>query len=209
MGPGRTGGVRAETRGGARPVRSLAMLVLFHDVTDPASAVAVARFTRLAREGLPIEFEGFDAVGLDMALPPDIEVLSRLHALEGPAAAEGVVLRRPQRTPPTALAHVLLAAAEGTPAAHDVRVAVYCAHWEDGADIADPAVLQSLGTANGMDEGALAAVLADRVALASRRRQMAAHRREGVGGVPVLLASRTLVPGLLEESQIRDLAASI
>lgn len=187
----------------------MAMLVLFHDVTDPASAVAVARFTRLAREGLPIEFEGFDAVGLDMALPPDIEVLSRLQALEGPAASEGVVLRRPSVSPPTGLAHVLLAAAEGTDCAHDVRTALYRAHWEDGTDIADPAVLLAVGTVNGMDGDALGALLADRVALASRRRQMAAHRREGVGGVPVVLASRTLLPGLLEESQIRDLAASI
>lgn len=184
------------------------MLVLFHDVTDPTSAVAVARCTRLAREGMAIEFEGFEAVGLDLVMPPDIEVLARLEGLTAQAAAERVALRRPRRMPPTALAHVLLAHAERTPRAHDVRLAVYRAYWERGADVAEAAVLVDLAVGAGLDRVEMGHLLADRVALVSRRRQMAAHRREGVGGVPVILASRTLVPGLLEEDQLRALAAT-
>lgn len=185
------------------------MLTLFHDVTDPASAIAVARCTRLAREGLPIAFEGFEAVGLDIALPPDLDLLARLDRLADEAAAEGLVLRRPRVQPPTGLAHVLLAHAEGTPAAHDVRLAVYAAFWADGADLADQAVLVRVATGAGLPRDDVAALLADRVELASRRRQMATHRRDGVGGVPVVLASRTLVPGLMDERQLRDLAAAV
>ncbi|HUG83246.1 MAG TPA: DsbA family protein [Euzebya sp.] len=185
------------------------MLVLFHDITDPASAVAVARCTRLAREGLPIAFEGFEAVGLDVALPPDIEVLARLDGLGAQAAAEGLTLNRPQMMPPTGLAHVLLAHAETTPHAHDVRLALYARYWGDGADIASHSVLQDLAARCGLGVAAVAQVLGDRVGLALRRREMAAHRRDGIGGVPVILASRTLLPGLLEESQLRDLAAAV
>lgn len=184
------------------------VLVLFHDVTDPTSAVAVARCTRLAREGLPIEFEGFEVVGLDLVLPPDIDVLAKLDGLVGPAAAEGVVLRRPRHMPPTGLAQVLLAHAEHTPLAHDVRLAVYRAYWAEGADIADADVLVEVAVGCGLEAADMAALLGDRAALASRRRQMAAHRREGVGGVPVILASRTLVPGLLDEDQLRALAVA-
>lgn len=185
------------------------MLVLFHDVTDPASAVAVARCTRLAREGLPIAFEGFEAVGIDLTMPPDLEVLAKLDGLTAPAHAEGLDLNRPHQMPPTGLAHVLLAHAETTPQAHDVRLALYQAYWHDGADIASSAVLQGLAGRCGLAPDPVAELLGDRVALAQRRREMAMHRREGIGGVPVILASRTLLPGLLEESQIRDLAAAV
>ncbi|WP_370325740.1 DsbA family protein [Euzebya sp.] len=185
------------------------MLTLFHDVTDPASAIAVARYTRLARDGVDVTFEGFEAVGLDVVMPVDVGVLAALEDLADVAAAEGVVLRRPPAMPPTGLAHVLIAHAETTPQAHDVRAAVYAAHWREGRDIADPAVLVEVAAAAGLDREPVAALLADRVALAQRRREMAAHRRDGVGGVPVVLASQTLVPALLEESQIRELAAAI
>ncbi|CAN5378818.1 hypothetical protein BH23ACT9_BH23ACT9_34640 [soil metagenome] len=185
------------------------MLVLFHDVTDPASAVAVARCTRLAREGVPIEFDGFEAVGIDVTMPPDVEVLALLDRLGDEAASEGLHLRRPRSTPPTGLAHVLLAHAEPTPAAHDLRLAVYRAYWTGGADLTDHAVLTDLAVTAGLDGAAVDALLADRVELASRRRRMAAHRREGIGGVPVVLASRTLLPGLMTEQQLRDLAAAV
>jgi predicted DsbA family dithiol-disulfide isomerase len=184
------------------------VLVLFHDVTDPASAVAVARATRLAADGVPIAFEGFEAVGVDVHLPPDVVLLARLADLAGEAAAEGVVLRRPARVPPTGLAHVLLDAAEGTPAAAAVRTALYRAFWEGGEDLADPAVLHRVGVAAGMDGDEVAGLLADRLALAARRRRTTGFRREGVGGVPVLLANRTLVPGLLDEEALRALAAT-
>jgi predicted DsbA family dithiol-disulfide isomerase len=185
------------------------MLTLFHDVTDPASAVAVARYSRLAGEGLPIAFEGFEAVGLDIALPPDLNLLTRLDSLGPEAAAEGLTLRRPRIMPPTGLAHVLLAHAEAGPHGPALRSLLYGSYWTDGADIADPAVLCDVAAKAGLDVEEVTHLLADRVALAARRRQMATYRREGIGGVPVVLASRTLVPALMDTDQIRVLARAI
>jgi hypothetical protein len=45
-------------------------LVLFHDYTSAASAVAVARVQRLADEGLAVAFQGFEAVGGGRELAP-------------------------------------------------------------------------------------------------------------------------------------------
>ncbi len=183
------------------------MLVLFHDVTDPTSAVAVARCTRLAADGVPIEFEGFESVGLDVTMPVDLGVLARLDGLAEEARSEGIVLRRPPAMPPTGPAHVLLGHAETTPLAAATRSALYAAYWRDGRDIADHDVLLDVATTAGLDPEVVEPLLADRVALAQRRRQMATHRRDGVGGVPVILASRTLVPGLMTETQLREMAA--
>ena len=185
------------------------MLTLFHDPTDPMSAVAVMRYTRLAEEGLPIDFEGFDSLGLDMAMPVDIGMLALIGRLEEEAAAEDIVLNRPTSRPPSALAHVLLHRTESTTLAHAMRRAVYRAYWTDGADIGDAAVLVDIAVGAGAERDTVAELLADRVALASRRREMGTHRREGVGGVPVVLASRTLIPGLMDEQAIRDLAAAV
>lgn len=185
------------------------MLTVFHDVTDPTSAVVVARYSRLAAEGLPITFEGFEAVGLDIAMPPDVNVLARLDTLGSQAAEEGVVLRRPRLMPSTGLAHVLLAHAEAGPHAAALRQTLYHAYWTDGADIGDAEVLTELAINAGLQGTEMRDLLADRVALAARRRQMATYRREGVGGVPVVLASRTLIPALMDADQIRGLATVI
>lgn len=185
------------------------MLTLFHDPGSPASAVAVARLRRLSEDGVDVAFEGFDPIGVDVPLPPGLDVLAQLDALAGEARAEGIVLRRPPVLPPTGLAHVLLAHAETTPQRHEVRAATYRALWEDGADLADPDVLVGIAASAGLAEDVVAALLADRLALAARRRAMTGFRRDGVGGVPVLLASRTLVPGLLDEPSLRALAAGV
>lgn len=185
------------------------VLTLFHDVTSPASAVAVIRMSRLAAEGVPITFEGFEAVGLDLSLPPDLDTLAMVDRLHEEAEAEGIVLRRPRVMPPTGLAHVLMTYAETQPSGPQVREALYRAYWEDGVDVADPSALRRVAMGAGLEDGEVERLLADRVALASRRRQMAAHRREGVGGVPVILASRTLIPGLLSRHDILALAASV
>ncbi len=183
------------------------MLTLFHDYTSPASAIAVVRVQRLADEGLPVEFVGFDALGVDVALPPSLDVLAAVGDLATVAAAEGVVLRRPRMLPPTALAHLAGELAERRGLGASWRQTCYRAVWTDGADIADRDVLAALGTAAGLDPGELASVLADRRLLAEARRRTGAHRREGVGGVPTILASRTLVPGLLDDADLRALAA--
>lgn len=183
------------------------MLTLFHDYTSPASAVAVLRLQRLADEGLPVEFEGFEAIGVDATLPVTIEVIAAIDQVAAAAAAEGLVLRRPSALPPSARAHLVGAAAEDAGLGASWRQTCYRALWSDGADIGDSEVLVDLAARAGLDGERVRVLLADRAALAALRRRMAGHRREGVGGVPTLLAHRTLVPGLLPEADLRALAA--
>lgn len=183
------------------------MLTLFHDYTSPASAVAVARVQRLADEGLDVEFAGFEAIGVDMAMPVTLDVITAIDELHADAEAEGVVLRRPPLLPPTAKAHVLEDAAEAAGLGASWRLTVYRAFWTEGVDLADDGVLGGLAHTAGLDAGAVEQALEDRGALAAVRRRHGAHRRKGIGGVPTILASRSLVPGLLDEADLRALAA--
>ena len=144
-----------------------------------------------------------------MAMPVDLDTLAVIDRLAPVAEAEGLVLRRPRTLPPTGLAHVLLAHGETTERAHELRIAVYRAFWEQQQAIYDIDTRVAIAADVGLDEPTVAELLGDRVALASRRRLMATHRRDGVGGVPVILASRTLVPGLLDADQVRALAAAV
>lgn len=185
----------------------MAVLTLFHDYTSPASWVAVRRLERLAGEGLPVSFAGFEAVGIDMVLPATLDVLSEWEAVAEAATDEGVVLRRPTRLPPTGLAHVVADVAATAPAEQAWRERCYRAFWEEDADLSDADVLIRLAEEAGLDSGGVTASLGDRLALAEVRRRTTGHRREGVGGVPTLLAHRTLVPGLLDEDDLRALAA--
>ena len=182
------------------------MLTLFHDYTSPASAVAVARLQRLAETGLAVAFEGFEALGVDMALPLTLDVLAELDAVHGAARSEGVRLERPRLLRPTARAHLVgeVADAQGSGAAWRARC--YRAVWTDDADIAQPALLTSLAREIGLDDGVVLEALNDASRLAAVRRRQGAHRRNGVGGVPTILAARTLVPGLLEDEALRTLA---
>lgn len=182
------------------------VLTLFHDYTDPASAVAALRLQRLVDEGLAAGFEGFEAVGVDTALPPTLDVLAGVARL-GPAAAQlGLTLRRPRALPPTGLAHLVGELAERRELGASWRETCYRAVWERGADIGDRQVLWNLAGRAGLEATEVAAALEDPALRASVRRRMASRRRLGVGGVPVLLAAGTLVPGLLDDGDLRALA---
>lgn len=183
------------------------MLTLFHDYTSPASAVAVRRVQRLADEGLDVAFEGFDERMVDAPLPVTLEVTAALDDLAPDAAAEGLAWRRPSVLPPTALAHVVGVAAERQGMGASWRQTCYGAFWTEGADLADRRVLVELAGRAGLATELITVALGDRLLLATVRRRMAGHRRNGVGGVPVVLASRTLVPGLLPTDDLRGLAA--
>lgn len=183
------------------------MLTLFHDLTSPASAVAVLRVQRLADEGRPVAFEGFEAIGVDATLPVTVDVIADVERLATVALAEGLVLRRPPALPPTALAHVVGALADTSGLGASWRAVSYRAYWTDGAAVAEPRVLLDLAVVAGLDREATARALADRSLLAAVRRRAGAHRRNGVGGVPTILASRTLLPGLLDLDELRALAA--
>lgn len=182
------------------------MLTLFHDYTSPASALAVRRVQRLADEGLDVAFEGFDERMVDAPLPVTVDVTAALDDLTDQAAAEGLVLRRPTALPPTALAHLVGVVADEHGLGASWRQVCYDAFWADGPDLGDPAVLVGLAEQAGVAREPVVTALADRLRLATVRRRMAGHRRNGVGGVPVVLASRTLVPGLLPIEDLRGLA---
>ena len=182
------------------------MITLFHDYTSPASWVAVARLQRLADEGLPIAFDGFDAVGVDVDLPVTVDVLAAVEDLQDLAREEGITLRRPRSLPPTARAHVVGDLAERAGLGASWRNTAYEAFWSDGADLNDHATLLSLATLAGLQAGAVAYAIDDIAAVAAVRRQTTEHRRNGVGGVPTLLAQRTLVPALLPLDDLRALA---
>jgi predicted DsbA family dithiol-disulfide isomerase len=183
------------------------VLTLFHDYTSPASAVAVARLQRLADEGLPVEMVGLDAIGVDLALPVTLDVKAAVVDLAAPAQVEGIVLAEPALLPPTVAAHVVEAEAERAGLGASWRQVCYRALWEHGADLADERVLVVLGIQAGMERSVVEAALADRPRRSAFRRHSAARRADGVGGVPTLLAQRTLVPGLLAVSDLRALAA--
>jgi predicted DsbA family dithiol-disulfide isomerase len=183
------------------------VLTLFHDYTSPASAVAAFRLQRLADEGLPVELVGFEAIGVDVVLPVTLDVTAAVDALAAAAAEEGLQLRLPQALPPTVRAHVLEDVAQGAGLGASWRQCCYRAFWEDGANIAEPTVLLDLAVTAGLGRQMAEVALADRSRVTAARRRTAAHRAEGVGGVPTILAHRTLVPGLLDEADLRTLAA--
>lgn len=183
------------------------MLTLFHDYTSPASAIAVARLQRLADEGLDVEFVGFEAIGMDVALPPSLDVLAAIADLAEQAAGEGVVLRRPPALPPTARAHAVAKLAEEADLGASWRQRCYAAFWTEGADLDDVATLVMLAEHAGLDGTQVTGALAEPGFVASVRRAAGQHRRNGVGGVPTILTQRTLVPGLLDEEDLRALAA--
>jgi predicted DsbA family dithiol-disulfide isomerase len=182
------------------------VLTLFHDFTDPASALAVRRLQRLADEGLAVEFAGFEAVGVEATLPVSLNLLAALAALREAARLDGVELRRPPAQPPTARAHVVARLAERHGLGASWRHTCYTAYLRDGADIGAVDVLVTLAAGAGLQASEARAAASDPAALAAFRRQVGGHRRAGIGGVPVLRAHGTLVPGLLSEQELRELA---
>lgn len=181
------------------------MLVLFHDYTSPGSAIAVARLQRLADEGLPVSFEGFDAHMVDTHLPVTLDALADLDDATQDAAAEGVAMNRPSVLPPTARAHTLGDYAEASGLGASWRLTCYRTFWDEGVDLADPRVLEDLAHRAGLDREEARGVLSDPGAVLAVRRRSAARRGEGIGGVPTIRVHGTLIPGLITEADLRAL----
>lgn len=181
------------------------MVTLFHDYTSPSSAVAVARLLRLSSRasGHPqVDFEGYEAFGVDLRLPAGADLEAAARDVAEDARAEGVTLRIPDDLPPTGLGHVVGDLATDALLVPEWLTVAYRAFWHDAADLADPAVLTRLAAGAGLDDRLVSAALADRSRLLTVRRRTAARRREGIGGVPTILAHRTLVPGLLPDADL-------
>lgn len=182
------------------------MLELFHDITSAASYVAVVRMQALADEGIVVHFHGADVRGLDATLPVSLDTLAELEHVRHEAQELGLVLVRPRLSPPTAGAHVVAAHAEQHDLGAAWRIACYRGFWEQGLDIGDPEVLASLGAACGLEPDDVGRWATDRVALAEHRRRVHGLRSDGIGGVPMVRASGTLVPATLPDEDLRHLA---
>jgi predicted DsbA family dithiol-disulfide isomerase len=181
------------------------VLVLFHDYTSPASAVAIMRLQRLMREGMSARIRGTEVMALDATLPVTIDMLAELEAVADEAMAEHIELRRPAAVPPTGLAHVVEDVARRHTLDMAWREQCYRAYWSDGANIGDGEQLRRLAARAGLPAGNVDRALDDRLALLEVRRRSAGDRRNGIGGVPTIEYNRTLIPGLLPDADLRAL----
>lgn len=182
------------------------MLILHWDLTVPEAALAVLRCQRLADAGRSVAFSGIDVLGVEVALPVTLDQMAGVEAVRGRAAGLGLELRSPRLRPPTLPVHLVGGLAEASGLGASWRATVLRAYWTDGADVADPAVLEDLAAGAGLDPGAVAALLADRAAAADLRGRMLALRRRGVGGVPVLEVDGTLLPADVDDATLEELA---
>ena len=182
------------------------VLVLFHDYTSPASAVAVMRLQRLMRDGMPARIRGTEVMALDATLPVTIDMLAELEAVADEAKTEHIELRRPTAVPPTGLAHVVEDVARRHALDMVWREQCYQAYWTDGADIGDSEQLRRLAERAGLPAEDVSQALDDRLALLEIRRRSAGDRRNGIGGVPTIEYDRTLIPGLLPDADLRALS---
>lgn len=182
------------------------MLTLYHDVPSAGALVAMLRLQRLADEGLPVAFRGFDVLGLDMTLPATLDDLEDWQAHRDEAARLGWQLPRPRRHPATLLAHLVGALAEERGLDAAWRLGLYRAHWLQGRDVAQADVLTRLAVEVGLDATEVAALLDDREQRHRLHQQMLVHRGDGIGGVPVLEAGGTFLSPAIPDADLRTLA---
>lgn len=182
------------------------MLTLYHDIPSAGSLVAMLRLQALADEGLPVQFRGFDVLGLETTLPATLDDLEDWETHRAKAAELGWELPRPRRHPATLKAHLLgeLAAERGLDAAW--RLSVYRAHWLDDADVSADAVLSVLAVRAGLDLDEVEPLLHDPEHRHRLRKRMLVHRGDGIGGVPVLDANGTFLSPFVSIDDLRTLA---
>lgn len=183
------------------------MLVLFHDFTSPASALAVNRLQRVVDEGGRARFVGVDLLGLDRTIPPTLSLLAELAQRREALEALGWEVRRPTLQPPTLSAHLVTGLAEARDLGASWRGVCYRSYFEEGVDLAEPAALAELARRAGLDPAEVTAALADGARRRALRRAMAGHRGDGVGGVPVLAFDGTYLSPFVPMEELRTLAS--
>lgn len=164
------------------------MLTLHFDYPSPASAVAVLRLQPLADAGHPVRFVGMDALGLNVAVPPTLDLLDELSRYRDRAVELGLPMRRPSRRPPTLAAHLLGGLADHHGLGASWRWACLHAYWALDVDLSDEHALAALAHEAGLDHDAVSERLADQPARQALRGRMTSRRRSGIGGVPVIEA---------------------
>ncbi len=182
------------------------MLILHHDFTSPAAAVAVLRLHRIADAGGLVAFQGIDVLGLEVAIGLTLDQLTELERVAPRLAELGLPVRHPSRRPPTLGAHLVAELAEADGLGRAWREAVLRAYWQDDVDLGDDAALTGLAGVAGLDTDAVGTALGDRTARVGARRRMLATRQRGIGGVPVLEFQGAFVPADLPDADLRQLA---
>lgn len=184
------------------------MLTCHFDYPSPAAAVAVLRLQTIVDAGGTVRFSGLDVLGLDLSLPPTLDLLAARERHVDAAAALGLQLRRPSRRPPTVAAHLVGLHADDAGLGAAWRLAALRAYWEDDADLGDLPTLVELAVGIGLDGLEVAARAADRRAQAQLRQRAIQLRSKGVGDVPVLEVDGTLIPADLSDDDLRQLAGA-
>lgn len=182
------------------------MLVLHHDTTSPAAAVALLRLQPLSDAGAPVRFSGLDVLGLAVTIPPTLDLLAALEQHRDDAAALGLRMQRPTRQPPTLDCHLVGELAEERGLGAAWRLAALRGYWQQDRDLADHGQLRVIADEVGLDDAEVVARLADGRARADLRARMTAQRHRGIGGVPVLDVDGELVPADLSDADLADLA---
>jgi 2-hydroxychromene-2-carboxylate isomerase len=183
------------------------MIILHHDPTSPAAAVATLRLQRVADEGGTVAFQGLDVLGLDASIPVTLDQLAELERVGSALRSLGVDARRPSRRPPTLGVHLVAGFADDRGLGAAWRRAVLRAYWEADADLGDRAAVADLAADVGLIRDDVATLLDDPAARVQLRRRMLATRQRGVGGVPVLEYQGAFVPADLDDDDLRQLAA--
>jgi predicted DsbA family dithiol-disulfide isomerase len=184
------------------------VLILHHDVTSPAAAVAVLRLQPIADAGGAVAFQGLDVLGLDTAIPVTLDQLAELEREQPRLRQLGLDVRRPTRRPPTLGAHLVGEHADACGLGGAWRATVLTAYWERDVDLGDDARLVDLAGDAGLDGRTVTSLLGDRAARIRLRRQMLATRQRGIGGVPVLEYQGAFVSADLSDEDLRQLAST-
>ncbi|MFR9731945.1 2-hydroxychromene-2-carboxylate isomerase [Saccharopolyspora sp. MS10] len=113
------------------------------------------------------------------------------------AKARGLAVAWPvDREPVWEVAHLPYPLAVRAGRGHDYLAAVYRARWEQGRDISDPAVIAGIGAELGLDPARVAGAADDDALRAEGLASLLRVCREGVFGVPFLIAGRERFWGL-------------
>lgn len=159
---------------------------LYFDYTSPSSLVAVLQFEAFLSRGAEITFVGVDVLGLSIAIPASPALHHETTRWSPRAADLAFPLTTPTWQPPTRKAHLVGQLAADTTQAQRWRTSIFRAYWQDAEPIDDEAVLARIATDCGFSAESVTAVLTDAHQARALTKQMAQHRRRGIGDVPVL-----------------------
>ena len=122
------------------------------------------------------------------------------------AKGVGLVIHRPHWSPDTKLAHEATAFAKEKGKDSELHHILAKAYWQDGVDLADPAVLREMAQQSGLDGDELSPKLESRQYLAGVIQEHEAAKARGVGGTPSYLIGGELLGG---DISLEDLAAAV